>query len=109
MSRVVVGMETDEVAVQDTEQQLVSHGQNPIDLAGGERSVQEEADLDVLFAIPDLLAEHLRQKHQMVIMHPDQVSVANFRGHCLGEQPICFLVGLPGGLVEGDFTGMVVK
>lgn len=109
MSRVVVSVETDEVAVQDAQQQLISHGQDPIDLARGEGCVQEEANLDVLFAIANLLPEHFGQEHQVVIMHPDQIPIAHFRSHCLGEQSVCFLVSLPGGLIESDFTGVIVE
>lgn len=42
-------------------------------------------------------------------MHPNQVAILDFLGDGLGEQAIGFLVGLPGGLVESDLTGVVVE
>jgi hypothetical protein len=59
MPSIVVGMEADKIAVQDAKEQSFSHGENPVDLAARERSVKEEADLDILFRIANLFAEHL--------------------------------------------------
>jgi len=42
-------------------------------------------------------------------MHPNQVAILDFLGDRLGEQAIRFLVGFPGGLIEGDLTGVVVE
>jgi len=47
MSGVIVGMETNEVAVQDAHQNVVSHRKNAIDFTRWERCVQEEANLDI--------------------------------------------------------------
>lgn len=102
-------MEANQVAVQDAQKELVSHRQNSVDLAGREWGVQKEADLDVLFARTDLLAQHLRQEHQVIVMYPDQITITYFLRHRLCEQSIGFLVGLPGGFVKGDFTRMVVE
>lgn len=109
MSCVVVGMEPDEVAVKDAQQQFVSDGEDPVDLTAGEGRVEEEPDLDVDLGISDLLPEHLGQQHQVVIMDPNQVAVAHLFRDGFGEKPVGFFVGLPGGFVKGDFAGVVVE
>lgn len=109
MSGVVVGVEPDEVAMQHTEKELIADGKNAVDLTARERRVQEEADLHILSARANLLAEHLRQQHQVVVVDPDEVSVLYLLGDGLGEETVRFLVGFPGGLVERDLAGVVVK
>lgn len=61
MSGVIIGVEPYKVAVKDTKQQLVSNGQDSVDLATGERRMKEESDLDILLAVPNLFPEHLRK------------------------------------------------
>jgi hypothetical protein len=95
--------------MQDTQEKLIAHRQDSVNFTAGERRVQEESNLDILLAVTDLLAQHLRQQHQVVVVDPDQIAVLNFFCDSLGEKPICFLVCLPGGLVKGDFTGVVVE
>lgn len=58
MTRVIVGMETDEIALENTEQELFSDRENSVDLRGWERSVQEETNLDILLGVADFLTEH---------------------------------------------------
>lgn len=71
--------------------------------------MEEEANLDVDLAVPDLLPEHLGKQHQMVIVDPNEVAVPNLLRDGFGEQPVGFFVGLPGGFIEGDFAGVVVE
>lgn len=71
--------------------------------------MKEEANLDVLLGIADLLAEHLWEKHEMVVVHPDHVAVLHVFDHGLGEEAVDLAVGGPGGLVEGDFSWVVVE
>ena len=71
MPGVVIGVETNQVAMQDSQEQLIANGENAVDLAAREGSVQEETNLDVLLAVANLLAQHLREQHKMVIVHPD--------------------------------------
>ena len=109
MTRVVVGVESNKIAMQDTQEKLIAHGQNPVDLTTGERRVQEESDLDILLTVADLLTQHLRQQHQMVVVDPDQIAVLDFLCNSLGEKTVCLLVCLPGGLVKSNLTGVVVE
>lgn len=71
MPGVVIGVETNQVAMQDSQEQLIANGENAVDLATREGSVQEETNLDVLLAVANLLAQHLWEQHKMVIVHPD--------------------------------------
>lgn len=109
MPSIVVGMEPNQVAMQDTEQQLVPDWENSVDLAAREGRMEEEADLDILLAIADLLTQHLREEHQVIIMHPDQVAILNFLRNRFGEKTVGLLVCFPGGLVKGNLTGMVME
>lgn len=109
MTRVVVGVEPNKITMQDTQEKLIAHGQYPVDLTTGERRVQEESDLDILLAVTDLLAQHLRQQHQMVIVDPDQIAVLDFLCNGLGEKTVRLLVCLPGGLIKSNLTRVVVE
>lgn len=102
-------MEPDEVAVKDAQQQFVSDGKDPVDLTTGEGCMEEEANLDVDLAVPDLLPKHLGKQHQVVIVDPDEVAVPHLLRDGFGEQPVGFFVGLPGGFIEGYFAGVVVE
>ena len=72
--------------------------------------MQEEPDPDIVLAQrTQLLAENLRKKHEVIIVDPDQVSVPGLIGDGLSEQMISLPIGIPGGFVKDDFTGMVVQ
>jgi len=45
----------------------------------------------------------------VVVLHPDEISVFDDVGYFLGEFGIGFAVGIPGGFVEMDFSGMVME
>lgn len=102
-------MEPDQVAMQNTEQQLVPHWEDSVDFAAREGRVEEEANLDIFLAMADLLAQHLGKEHQVIIMHPDQVTILNFLRNRFGEEAVGLLVCLPGGLIKGNLAGMVVE
>lgn len=61
MPSIVVGVETDQITVKHTEQDLVADWENAVDLGARERGVKEEAKLDVLLGITNLLAQHGRE------------------------------------------------
>lgn len=109
MPGVVISVETNQVAMQNSEKKLIANRENAIDLATREGSVQEETNFDVLLAVANLFAQHLREQHEVVIMDPNQVSILYFLGDGFGEEPVGFLVCLPCRLIEGNFTGVVVE
>jgi hypothetical protein len=71
--------------------------------------MEKESDLDILLLASNLLSEHLRKKHQVVIMHPNQIAILNFFRDGPRKKSVRFLIGIPGRLIEGYFTGMVVE
>jgi hypothetical protein len=89
-------VEPNEIAVKHTKQQLVTDGQDPVDFAAREGSMEEESDLDVFLAISNLLAKHFRKKHEVIIMDPDQVSILDFFRNSFGKKAVRFFVCLPG-------------
>lgn len=109
MPGVVISVETNQVAMQDTQQKLIANGENAVDLTAGERSMQEEPNFDVLFAITNLFSQHLRKQHEVVVVDPDQISILDFFRNGFGKESVGLLVSLPGRLVERDFTRVVVE
>jgi hypothetical protein len=95
--------------MQNSQKKLIANGENAIDLATREGSVQEETNLDVLLAVANLFAQHLRKQHEVIVVDPNQIPILYFLGDGFGEKPVGFLVGLPCRLVEGNFTGVVVE
>lgn len=109
MARIVVRVESNEIAVEDTEQNLVTDGQDSVDLGAREGRVQEEANLDILFRVAKLFSQHRRHEHQVVVVHPDHVIVLYVLCNSLCKQTVGFGVCVPGRLVEGDLTRVVVE
>lgn len=95
--------------MQNTQEEFISHRKDPVNLAAGERSVEEEPDLDILLAGSNLFPQHLGQQHQVVVVNPHQVSILHIFCNSLREKAIGLLVCFPGRLVERDFTGMIVE
>jgi hypothetical protein len=109
MASIVVGVEANQVAVKETGEQSLSHRQNSIDFTAGERRVQEEANLDILLGVSKLFSQHLRQKHQVVVVDPNKVAVLHILDDCLGEEAVDLLICAPRRLVKGNLAGVVVE
>lgn len=71
--------------------------------------MKEEGDLDVLLGLANLLAKHGGQKHQVVVVNPYEVTVLDIFGNSLSKQTVGLLVGIPSGLIKGNFTRMIVE
>lgn len=109
MSSIVVRVETNQVAVENTKKQGFSDGQNPVDFATREWCMQEETNLDVLLGGANFLSQHFWQEHQMVVVNPDQISILYIFSHRLCEQAVDILVCFPVRLVEGNLSRVVMK
>lgn len=102
-------MESYEVTMKDPEQQFIADGQNPIDLATGERSVEEEPDFDIVLSVPNLLSKHFGEQHQVIVVYPNQISILNFLRDSFGEQAVGFFICVPCRFIKRDFSGVVMK
>lgn len=72
--------------------------------------MQEETNSDIFLAQRmEFFPEHLRKKHQMIVMDPDQITVSCFTGNGLGKQEIGLSIGIPCTLIKDNFTGMVMQ
>ena len=71
--------------------------------------MKEKSDFDVLFGLADGFAKEAREDHEVVVLHPDEVSVFDDVGYFLGEFSVCFAVGVPGGFIKVDFSGVVME
>lgn len=109
MTRIVVRVEPNQVAVKQAAEQRFTNGQDTVDFAAGKRCVQEEANLDLLVGLGDFFPQHLREEHEVVVVDPDEVAILNVLDDGLGEEMVYFLVGCPCGFIKGDFAGVVVE
>ena len=71
--------------------------------------MEEEADLDVLLGVAELLTQHGRHEHKVVVVDPDHIVVLDIFCNSLCEEAIGLCVSLPCGLVEGDLTRVVME
>lgn len=88
---------------------LLSHWENPINLATRERRVQKESNLDVLYAGTELLSQHGRHQHQVVVVDPNDVVVLDLLCHLASKDAIRISICHPGILVKRNLAGVVVE
>mmetsp|Transcript_63584 Transcript_63584/g.87395 ORF Transcript_63584/g.87395 Transcript_63584/m.87395 type:complete len:205 (-) Transcript_63584:407-1021(-) len=100
MARVVVGVETYEICLQQPLQELSPDGEDPIDLTGREGRVQKPRHPNIRHPVPEIRG----QAHEMVVMDPDQVRGLANRHHGLAEFTVRILVRLPQLHVELPFA-----
>ena len=81
---VVRGLESDQVVIREAAEDLFMHRQRLQDVRRGARRVQEKADAVAVTARAQFPAE----KHQMVVVHPDDVVLADKRAQAVGELPV---------------------
>ena len=96
VSRVLFGLEPNEIRTGEPLQDLFPLGQTPEHLAAGERDVQREPDLGGGQHVPD----HLRNQHQMVVVDPDGVALLVDLHDRVCELLVHVLVELPGVVLE---------
>mmetsp|Transcript_110252 Transcript_110252/g.322685 ORF Transcript_110252/g.322685 Transcript_110252/m.322685 type:complete len:285 (-) Transcript_110252:425-1279(-) len=88
---VVIHVETKQVCVEKAFNDLLSPGERPVDLGRREGRVQEPADVRVRLHI----SKHLRNEHQMIVVHPDVIVVLVDLQDRLHEELICLLIRFP--------------
>jgi hypothetical protein len=98
-------LEADEVVVEHGLHQLAVTGQGDEDLVRGPRHMQEEADP----VLHPQLAQLTGQRDQVIVVHPDQVVLADQRAKRLGEPLVHPLIALAVGAVVGGQVGAIVQ
>src|SRR5690606_15209800 len=91
IASVALGLEADRVELQQAAEDIEAPGQLEENLQRRERRVQEEAGLDVQAQ----LAHVRRQRHQVVIVDPDEVAGLGDVGHGLREALVDLAVAAP--------------
>jgi hypothetical protein len=91
MSEIAGRMEADQVRPQESPEQFVPFRQGAEQLFRGERDVKEEPDAGVR----QPPAQQLRQKQELVVMHPDEIPRLIVLGHQLGEALVHLGIGFP--------------
>lgn len=86
-----MSVESNQVAVQYSQQDLIPDGQNAVNLRGREGGVEEESNLDTHVGT-NFLSQHGWHKEEMEVMDPDNVSVLHIFGNDFSKYPVGFLV-----------------
>jgi hypothetical protein len=102
-------VKSNQIAVKNAQKQFLSDGQNSVDLTTRERGVQEEANFDILLGCANFLSQHLWQKHEMIIVDPDQIPILNILCHGLRKLSIDLYICIPSRLIESDLSRVVME
>ena len=84
-------MESNQVAVQDSKQNLIPDRQNAVNFRGREGRMEEESNLDVHIGTK-FLSQHGWHKEKMEVMDPDDVSVLHIFRNDFSKYPVDFHV-----------------
>lgn len=109
MSGVVESVEAEKITVQHTVKNLLAHRQNSVDLTTREGRVQEESDHDVFSLVAELLSQHRRQQHQMVVVDPDHVVILHLLRNFPRKDAVGITISNPCVLVEANLAGVVME
>lgn len=71
--------------------------------------MQEEANPNVLNRCSDLLSQHRREKHKVIIVNPDKIAVFDRFGYSFRKEPVRIAISDPCVLVEANFPRVVVE
>lgn len=78
----------------------------PVDFTAWKGSMKEPADLDILLSS---LAKQRGQKHQVVILDPDEITILKNFFNGFSEKFVDLLIGFPPLFIERDFTRVVME
>ena len=84
-------MNSNKVAVQESQQNLTADGQDAVNFGRREGSVEEESNLEVDVGA-NFLSQHGWYKEEVEIVDPDNVSVLDIFGDRLRKYSVGFLV-----------------
>jgi hypothetical protein len=71
--------------------------------------VQKPAHGDFDVQLLGSLPKHEREEHEMIVMHPDMITISQMGQDCVGESFVRFAIRCHGVQVEADSVELVVK
>jgi hypothetical protein len=71
--------------------------------------VQKPAHGDFDVQLLGSLPKHEREEHEMIVMHPDMITISQMGQDCVGESFVRFAIRRHGVQVEADSVELVVK
>src|ERR1700730_4851328 len=105
MPQISEGMKPNPVRSQQSRNQFASARMTAEYLVGGKGRVQEKSN----FEVGSRGSQHRGEKHELVIMHPDQIALVHGLEHLFSEGPVYVLVMLPPGRFVTQIIGQVMQ
>ena len=102
---VAIGVESDEVVADEFFEKLSCPREDGEDLRGGERRMEEEANL----ALPSHSTQFRTQRNQVIVLHPDGVAASKEGVEALGETTIDASISAIGVMAKVDEIGEGVQ
>src|ERR1700751_376272 len=105
MPQISEGMKPNPVRSQQSRNQFASARMTAEYLVGGKGRMQEKSN----FEVGSRSSQHRGEKHELVIMHPDQIALVHGLEHLFSEGPVYVLVMLPPGRFVTQIVGQVMQ
>jgi hypothetical protein len=99
------GVKPNPVRSQQSRNQFASARMTAEYLVGGKGRMQEKSN----FEVGCRSSQHRGEKHELVIMHPDQIALVHILKHLFSEGPVYVLVMLPPGRFVTQIIGQVMQ
>ena len=99
------GVKPDPVRAQHSRNQFASARMTAENLVGGKGSVQEKPN----FEVRSRGSQHRGEKHELVIMYPDQIALLYYLEHLCREGPVYVLVMFPPSRFVTQIIGQVMQ
>lgn len=87
---------------------MIPHRQRPPKVPRRKWRMKREPNRALFPFLADSITEKTGQKHEVVVVDPDEAALCGDFGDFVGEELVYFFVGLPGAVVEGH-AGLVVE
>src|ERR1700694_856240 len=105
MPQISEGMKPNPVRSQHSRNQFASPWMTAEYLVGGKGRVQEKPN----FEVGSRRSQHRGEKHELVIMYPDQIALVHGLEHLLSEGPVYVLVMFPPDRFVTQIIGQVMQ
>jgi len=105
MPQIPEGVNPNPVRAQHSRNQFASARMAAENFVGGKGRVQEKPNSEV----GSRRSEHRGEKHELVIMHPDQIALVHGLKHLFSEGPVYVLIMFPPGRFVTQIIGQVMQ